>query len=126
MKISESRISNRVLQIDVLHHVFQFLLFFSLLFSQFRNFLAENGQAVFLRVKLFGVALQQGLFLGAAFERFHVLADAALVGVNGVEFLLPGFGIRLQFADLVFLIQHLRNAACNSGVMAFSTERTST
>ena len=91
----------------MLHHVFQFLLFFSLLFSQFRNFLVEGVETVFLRVKLFGITLQQGPFFRTAFERFHVLADAALVGVNGVEFLLPGFGIRLQFADLVFLIQHL-------------------
>src|SRR6266498_4331592 len=46
---------------------------------------ANRRQPVFLGVQLSGIALNQRLFLGSALERFHVLANAALVGGDAVR-----------------------------------------
>jgi len=51
---------------------------------------AQRFEAVFLVIELFGVALQEEFFVGAAFERFHVFAEALLVVEDLLGFFFSG------------------------------------
>lgn len=52
------------------------------------------------------VTLQQSLFFRAAFQRFHVFAQARLIFADGFDFVLPRFYLRAQAIDFIFLVEH--------------------
>ncbi len=65
----------------------------------------ERGEAVFLGVELAGVAGEEGFFLGAAFEGFHVFAQAVLVRGDGGDLGLASGDLPVERDDLVVEVE---------------------
>ena len=58
---------------------------------------AQRGELRLLVVELFCIALQERFFFGAAAQRFHIFAQAALIVDDAVNILLAIFHFLLEF-----------------------------
>ena len=76
---------------------------------------AQVVELGFLLVEFAGVALEESLFLGSAFQGFHVFAEAGLIGDDAVDVFLAIVHVFFQFGDGGFLRSDFLEGVGDSG-----------
>jgi hypothetical protein len=95
---------------------------FIMLFFQVRRFVLQSLQAVFLFVELLGIALREGALLGTSLERLQIFANALLVIVNRLGFVVAFRGFILEGGDLGLLLDDFSERGFDIGIDRFLTD----